>query len=350
MTKPSAFDGTFETIALIGLGLMGSSIARAIRKHGLAKTVIGCDKLAETRRTAEALGLVDKAVVQPAKAVENADLTIICTPVSTYAKIGAAISRRLKRGSILTDIGSVKASVIRQLYPYVSMGVHFIPAHPVAGAEQSGPEAGFAEMFEDRWCILTPPTGTSISATIRLEAFWRRLGSRVTQMDPEHHDRVLAMTSHLPHLISYGLVGTVFDLEREVSAKRGRSAPSPDMAVDRSEVIRFSAGGFRDFTRIAGSDPIMWRDIFLHNKDAVLEMLGRFTEDLFALQRAIRWGDGKMLQELFTQTREVRRGVVAAGQAGTFIPLEPKKEPQSARPPRPKKPTKSKKATARRRS
>lgn len=350
MTKPSTFDGTFDTIALIGLGLMGSSIARAIRKHNLAKRVVGCARTADTRRTAEALGLVDKAVVQPAKAVEDADLVIICTPVSTYAKIGAAISRRLKRGSILTDVGSVKASVIRQLYPHVPMGVHFIPAHPVAGAELSGPEAGFAELFEDRWCILTPPAGTSISATIRLEAFWRRLGSRITQMDPEHHDRVLAITSHLPHLIAYGIVGTVFDLEREVSAKRGRSAPSPDMAIDRSEVIRFSAGGFRDFTRIAGSDPIMWRDIFLHNKDAVLEMLGRFTEDLFALQRAIRWGDGKMLQELFTQTREVRRGVVAAGQAGTFIPLEPKTPPQSGRSSRPKKPTKLKKSSARRRA
>ncbi|MEZ5648203.1 MAG: prephenate/arogenate dehydrogenase family protein [Alphaproteobacteria bacterium] len=325
MTKSSTFDGTFDTIALIGVGLIGSSIARAIKKHKLARRVIGCDKDAETRRTIEALGLVDKAVVQAAKAVDDADLVIICTPVSTYAKIGAAISRHLKEGSILTDVGSVKGSVIRQLFPYLPIGVHFIPAHPVAGAEQSGPKLGFAEMFEDRWCIITPPPDVMISATIRLEAFWRRLGSRVARMDPDHHDRVLAMTSHLPHLIAYAIVGTIFDLEREVSAKRGRSAPSPNMKIDRSEVIRFSAGGFRDFTRIAGSDPIMWRDIFLHNKDSVLEMLGRFIEDLLALQRAIRWGDGEMLQELFTQTREVRRGVVAAGQAGTFIPQEPQK-------------------------
>ncbi|MBX6323417.1 MAG: prephenate/arogenate dehydrogenase family protein, partial [Rhodospirillaceae bacterium] len=226
-------------------------------------------------------------------------LVVVCTPIGVYAEVGRTIAPHLEAGAILTDVGSVKRAVIRDLGPLVPAGVHFVPGHPVAGTEHSGPEAGFAELFEGRWCILTPPPGTDPVAVERVAELWRRCGSQIEIMDPEHHDAVLAITSHLPHLIAYTIVGTATHLEE----------------ATRKEVIKFSASGFRDFTRIAASDPVMWRDIFLNNREAVLEMLGRFNEDLTALQRAIRWGEGEKLEEWFTRTRAIRRGIIEARQA-----------------------------------
>jgi cyclohexadieny/prephenate dehydrogenase len=223
---------------------------------------------------------------------------VLCVPIGAYREIAASIAKDLKPGAILTDVGSVKGAVVRDVAPHVPADVHFIPGHPIAGTEQSGPEAGFAELFDNRWCILTPLPGSDLEAVEKLEALWRALGSHVDRMSPDHHDLALAITSHLPHLIAYNIVATAADLEE----------------VTNSEVIKYSAGGFRDFTRIAASDPIMWRDVFLNNKEAVLEMLGRFSEDLSALQRAIRWSDGEQLLTLFTRAREIRRGIVAAGQ------------------------------------
>jgi cyclohexadieny/prephenate dehydrogenase len=231
--------------------------------------------------------------------VKGADLVVICAPLGTYAEIGAAICDHLTKGAILTDVGSAKQSVIRDLGPIVPEGVHLIPGHPVAGTEHSGPESGFAELFDGRWCILTPPPGSDEAAVEKLAELWRRAGSNIEIMEPGHHDRVLAITSHLPHIIAYTIVSTATDLAD----------------ATQSEVIKFSAGGFRDFTRIAASDPIMWRDVCLNNRDAVLEMLARFNEDLTALQRAIRWGEGDKLQELFTRTRAIRRGIIDAKQA-----------------------------------
>ena len=288
----------FDNVALIGLGLIGSSLAHAIRKNGLARTMTGYAKSHATRSKAGELGLVDRVCETAAEAVEGADLVILCTPVGSYASLAAEIRSVLEPGAIITDVGSVKAAVVRDVGPHVPEGVHFIPGHPIAGTEQSGPESGFAELFINRWCILTPLPDADPDAVARLEAFWRACGSNVETMNPEHHDLVLAITSHLPHLIAYNIVATAADLEE----------------VTNSEVIKFSAGGFRDFTRIAASDPTMWRDVFLNNKDAVLEMLGRFSEDLSALQRAIRWGDGEMLFNLFTRSREIRRSIIAAGQ------------------------------------
>ncbi len=224
---------------------------------------------------------------------------MICVPVGAYAEIAAAIAPALAKGAIVSDVGSVKQAVVRDVGPYLPDGVHFVPGHPVAGTEHSGPESGFAELFVDRWCILTPPPGTDPTAVERLSELWRRCGSQVEIMEPAHHDAVLAITSHLPHLIAYTIVGTATDLE----------------GTTQKEVIKFSAGGFRDFTRIAASDPVMWRDVFLNNREAVLEMLGRFTEDLTALQRAIRWGEGDKLEALFTRTRAIRRGIIDAKQA-----------------------------------
>lgn len=288
----------FGHVALIGLGLIGSSLCHAIRRGGLAATLSGFAKSEATRQKAAELGLVDRVCSSAAEAVAGSDLVILCTPVGTYGGLAAAFGPALKEGAILSDVGSVKAAVVRDVAPHVPAGVHFIPGHPIAGTEQSGPEAGFADLFVNRWCILTPPAGADPAAVARLEAFWRGCGSNVETMTPEHHDLVLAITSHLPHLIAYNIVATAADLEE----------------VTSSEVIKFSAGGFRDFTRIAASDPTMWRDVFLNNRDAVLEMLGRFSEDLSALQRAIRWGDGDMLFNLFTRSREIRRGIIAAGQ------------------------------------
>jgi cyclohexadieny/prephenate dehydrogenase len=288
----------FERIALIGIGLIGSSISHAARRAHLAKSIVGSARTPATIETALNLGLIDKGYATAAEAAAGADLVILCVPVGLCGPIAKEIAPVLKPGAILTDVGSVKAAIVRDVSPHVPQGVHFVAGHPIAGTEQSGPESGFAELFDGRWCVLTPEEGTDPKAVEKLKAFWEALGSKVEIMSPEHHDLVLAITSHLPHLIAYNIVNTAAHLER----------------VTDSEVIKFSAGGFRDFTRIAASDPIMWRDVFLNNKDAVLEMLGRFTEDLTELQRAIRFGDGETLHRLFTQSRAVRRNIIQAGQ------------------------------------
>lgn len=288
----------FNQITIIGLGLMGSSIARGILKHNLTPRLVGCDNNAAHRKTARTLKLGHHITSDPLEAVRDADLVILATPVGTYGDLGKIICPGLKTGAVLTDVGSVKASVVKALKPYMREDCHLIPAHPVAGTEQSGPKAGFANLFRDRWCILTPPENTDGHAVQKLEEFWLSLGCRVEYMTPGHHDRVLAITSHLPHLIAYNIVGTARHLEE----------------VTKSEVIKYSAGGFRDFTRIAASDPTMWRDVFLHNKEAVLEMLGRFSEDLTALQRSIRYDEGDKLYELFERTRRIRRQIIDAGQ------------------------------------
>ncbi len=289
----------FDTVAIIGLGLIGSSIGHAIRKHGLADRITGCARSEATRDRALELGFIDEAFSDAAGSVADADLIILCSPVGTFGDIAKAISGAMKPGAILSDTGSVKQTVIKDITPHVPDGVHFVPAHPVAGTEHSGPDAGFAELFDERWCIITPPPGTDEAAVDQLEKFWKACGSKVERMDPEHHDIVLAITSHIPHLIAYNIVGTASDLEK----------------VTDSEVIKFAAGGFRDFTRIAASDPVMWRDVFLNNREAVLEVLGRFNEDLAALQKAIRWSDGDALEELFRRTRDIRRSIIDAGQA-----------------------------------
>ncbi|HEY5237691.1 MAG TPA: prephenate/arogenate dehydrogenase family protein [Rhizomicrobium sp.] len=288
----------FEKVALIGVGLIGSSMAHAMRRASVASHIAGYSPRAETREKAQAVGFADSLHDNLASCVRDADLVVLATPVGSFGAIAREIAGDLKQGAIVTDVGSVKTAVVRDVGPHIPEGVHFIPAHPIAGTEHSGPEAGFAELFDGRWCILTPPPGTDHKAVETLEAFWRALGSHVDVMDARHHDLVLAITSHVPHLIAYNIVGTADDLE----------------AVTESEVIKYSAGGFRDFTRIAASDPTMWRDVFLNNREAVLEVLGRFSEDLSALQRAIRWGDGDALFNLFTRTRAIRRSILDAGQ------------------------------------
>jgi cyclohexadieny/prephenate dehydrogenase len=288
----------FERVALIGLGLIGSSLAHVMRREKIAAHVSGYAKSAETRATAMKLGLIDSMHESAADAVKNADLVIMCVPVGACGEIAKEISPALKPGSILTDVGSVKGAIVRDVSPHLPPGIHFIPGHPIAGTEQSGPSSGFAELFEKRWCILTPLPGGDPVMVAKLEKFWRSCGSDVELMTPEHHDMVLAITSHLPHLIAYNIVGTAADLED----------------VTDSEVIKYSASGFRDFTRIAASDPTMWRDVFMNNREAVLEMLGRFSEDLSVLQRAIRFGDGDTLFNLFARARGVRRKIIAAGQ------------------------------------
>lgn len=293
MTKP-----LFDTSAIIGPGLIGSSIARAARAQGAVGSIVTSSRSPETRQRVAELGIADKVVATNAEAVAGADLVIVCVPIGVCGAVAKEIAPHLKAGAIVSDVGSVKGSIVRDMAPHLPDNVHFVPAHPVAGTEHSGPEAGFAELFENRWCILTPPEGTDRESVDRLAEFWRLLGANVEIMTPDHHDLVLAVTSHLPHLIAYTIVGTADELE----------------TVTRSEVFKFSAGGFRDFTRIAASDPTMWRDIFLANKDAVLEMLGRFNEDVSALTKAIRRGDGDALSEHFTRTRAIRRGIIDAGQ------------------------------------
>jgi cyclohexadieny/prephenate dehydrogenase len=288
----------FNHVALIGLGLIGSSIAHAMRRGGLANRITGHAKSEATRKTAERLHLCDAVFADPAEAVAGADLVILCTPVGSYGALAEAIAPALAPGAILTDVGSVKGAVVRDVAAHLPENVHFVPGHPIAGTEHSGPEAGFAELFDGRWTILTPLPEADAEAVGRLKGFWEACGASVELMTPEHHDLVLAIVSHVPHLIAYNIVGTASDLEQ----------------VTQKEVIKFSASGFRDFTRIAASDPTMWRDVFLNNKDAVLEMLGRFVEDLTSLQRAIRWGDGDALFDLFTRTRAIRRGIIEAGQ------------------------------------
>lgn len=288
----------FGKIALLGIGLIGSSIAHATRRSKAAGHIAAYDRSAEVLDAVRRIGLADSLHTALPEAVRDADLVILCTPVGSFGEIAKDIAPHLRPGMILSDVGGVKTAVVRDVGPHVPPGVHFIPAHPIAGTEQSGPEAGFAELFQGRWCILTPPPGTDAAALEKLSAFWHALGSDIEIMDPRHHDLVLAITSHVPHLIAYNIVGTAADLE----------------TVTESEVIKYSAGGFRDFTRIAASDPTMWRDVFLNNREAVLEMLARFNEDLNILQRAIRWGDGDTLFNLFTRTRAIRRGIVSAGQ------------------------------------
>jgi cyclohexadieny/prephenate dehydrogenase len=288
----------FERLALIGVGLIGSSIAHAARRHGLVRSIVATARSEATRKRVVELGLADEVVETNAQAVKNADLVIVCIPVGACGTVAQEIAPHLAPGAIVSDVGSVKGSVVRDMAPHLPSHVHFVPAHPVAGTEYSGPDSGFAELFVDRWCILTPPPGTDPQATERLAVFWRAFGAKLATMTPEHHDLVLAVTSHLPHLIAYTIVGTANELGE----------------VTESEVLQFSAGGFRDFTRIAASDPTMWRDVFLANKDAVLEMLGAFQEDLSRLTRAIRRGDGDALFEHFTRTRAIRRGIVNLGQ------------------------------------
>ena len=288
----------FNRLALIGTGLIGSSIARAARAQGLVRSIVATARSGATRARVAQLGLADQVVDTSAAAVGGADRVIMCGPVGQCGQVAAEIAPHLAAGAILSDVGSVKGSVVRDVSPHVPAGVHFVPAHPVAGTEHSGPDAGFAELFFNRWCILTPPEDTDPIAAKRLAAFWSALGANVEFMAPDHHDLVLAITSHVPHLIAYTIVGTADELGR----------------VTRSEVLKFSAGGFRDFTRIAASDPTMWRDVFLNNKEAVLEMLGTFNEDLSKLTRAIRRNDGEALFEHFTRTRAIRRGIVEIGQ------------------------------------
>jgi cyclohexadieny/prephenate dehydrogenase len=287
----------FARVTIIGLGLIGSSIARAVREAMPTVHLTGHDGDAAVRETVRALNLCDDVTDTAGAAVTDADLVILCVPVGVMADVADSIAADLPPEAVVSDVGSSKAGVAAALaaaFPNNAV----VPAHPVAGTERSGPEAGFASLFHRRWCILTPVSGTPEAAIVRVTEFWERLGAEVEKMDPAHHDKVLAITSHLPHLIAYTIVGTASDLE----------------SVTQSEVIKYSAGGFRDFTRIAASDPTMWRDVFLTNKDAVLEMLQRFSEDLTALQRAIRWGDGDALFDLFTRTRAVRRSIIEQGQ------------------------------------
>ncbi len=294
MTEP-----LFERVALIGIGLIGSSLALAIRHHRLARRVVCADRDPEHVRLALDLGLVDEASTDLAAMLAGADLVVLCTPVGSFGTLAGDIAPLLAPGATVSDVGSVKELVLREVAPKLPAGVHLVPAHPIAGTEHSGPKAGQVELFQGRWCILTPPEGTDPQAVSKVRALWEGVGSMVEIMEASHHDRVLAITSHLPHLIAYTIVDTAVGLEDST----------------QSEVIKFSASGFRDFTRIAASDPVMWRDIFLNNREAVLDILQRFTEDLTRLQRAIRRGEGDTLQELFTRTRRIRRSIIDAKQA-----------------------------------
>jgi cyclohexadieny/prephenate dehydrogenase len=289
----------FDRVAIIGIGLIGSSLARVIRRDNPTTHITACARRAETLAAVRRLGIADATTDDPAAAVAGADLIVLATPLSAYADVAAKIAPALKPGAIVTDVGSVKAQAIADLQPVLPPGVHLVPGHPVAGTEHSGPEAGFAEMFADRWCILTPVEDGDPDAVAKVTALWQLAKMKVVTMPAEHHDRVLAVTSHLPHLIAYTIVGTATALGDDL----------------KSEVIAFSAGGFRDFTRIAASDPVMWRDIFLKNREAVLDVLQRFSEDLTALQRAIRRGEGATLEDWFTRTRAIRRSVIEAKQA-----------------------------------
>ena len=298
----------FKHIALIGVGLIGSSLARSIKRYHLCEHISIYSRSSTTIKKARDLKLGNSYHRDPEKAVKDADLVVICTPMGAYSSIAQAITSALKPGAIVSDVGSTKQSVFNDLNPYLPEGVHLVPAHPVAGTAESGPESGFSELFEGHWCILTPSEGTDPEAITKLKNLWNSCGMMVEIMDAAHHDHVLAITSHLPQLIAYTIVGTVTDLQDDL----------------KSEVTKFAAGGLRDFTRIAASDPIMWRDVCLKNTDAVLDVLGRFTEDLTALQRAIRRGQGEILEDSFERTREIRRRVIEAKQ--DFIDVKPKDE------------------------
>lgn len=288
----------YDRVALIGLGLIAGSMSLAMRQQGLVREVVGYARSAETRTTALEIGLVDRVTETAADAVKDADLVVLAVPVGAMGEIAAEIAPHLKPGAVVTDVGSVKQAVVEAVAPHMPEGVHFIPGHPLAGTEHSGPHSGFATLFQNRWWLLTPPEGTDEGETERLAALIRAIGANVESMDAAHHDTVLAVTSHTPHLIAYTMVGVADHIKR----------------VTESEVIKYSAAGFRDFTRIAASDPTMWRDVFLQNKEAVLDILGRFAEELFVLQRAIRMGDGDHLHDYFTRTRAIRRGIIEAGQ------------------------------------
>ncbi|MDR6952474.1 cyclohexadieny/prephenate dehydrogenase [Ancylobacter sp. 3268] len=285
-------------LVVIGLGLIGSSILRAADARRLAEVSVAYDAAPEVRARVAELGIADEVAATPAEAVKDADLVILCVPVGAMGAVAQAIGPHVKPGAIVSDVGSVKGAVLNALRTHLPSGVHVVPAHPVAGTEYSGPDAGFATLFKNRWCIVTPPEDADAGAVQAVTALWTALGANVETMTAEHHDLVLAITSHVPHLIAYNIVGTAADLEK----------------VTSSEVIKYSAGGFRDFTRIAASDPTMWRDVFLNNREAVIEVLGRFTEDLIALQRAIRWEQGETLFDLFTRTRAIRRSIIEIGQ------------------------------------
>jgi cyclohexadieny/prephenate dehydrogenase len=290
----------FRRLALIGIGHIGSSLARVSRERGdIAAELVVHDISPAVRERVAALGLADRIEPDPAAAVAGADGVILCTPVGTFAAIAQAIAPRLAPGAILSDVGSTKQSVLRDVGPLVPAGVHFVPAHPVAGTENSGPDSGFAKLFEGRWCLLTPPPGTDPSAVARIAELWRRAGAMVEEMEPGHHDRVLAIVSHLPHLIAFTICGTADDLADE----------------SRRQVLKFAASGFRDFTRIAASDPTMWRDIFLNNREALLEMLARFLEDAQAMARAVRWGDGAYIEDKVNRGRKIRRSLIELHQA-----------------------------------
>ncbi len=304
----------YDRVALIGLGLIASSMAHAMKQFGLAGEIVGYAKTEETRRTALEIGICDRVFATAGEAVQGADLVVLAVPIGAMAEIAADIGPHLSQGACVTDVGSVKQAVIDAVSPHIPQGVAFVPAHPLAGTEHSGPRSGFATLFKNRWCLLTPTEQSSPEAIARLRRLWEAMGSNVDEMDAPHHDLVLAVVSHTPHLIAYTMVGVADHLRR----------------VSNSEVIKYSASGFRDFTRIAASDPTMWRDVFLTNKDATLDILGRFTEELFMLQRAIRMGDGEELHAYFTRTREIRRGIIEAGQdtaAPDFGRVDPSPKP-----------------------
>ena len=289
----------FHQAAIIGIGLIGSSLARVLRQKGLADKITGAARSEKNRKTALALTVVDEAFENPSDAVRGADIVFVCTPVGSIAETIGRFVPSLKKGAIVTDVGSVKSEIVKQVKPYLTDGFSFVAGHPVAGTEKSGPENGFAELFEGRWCILTPEADTNAEAVAAVREVWEQAGMKVEEMSAERHDKVMALMSHLPHLIAYTIVGTAADLETET----------------REDVLKYAAGGFRDFTRIAGSDPVMWRDIFLNNTGAVLECLQRFSEDLTALQKAIRQKDGAVLQDWFARTRKIRREVIDMRQA-----------------------------------
>ena len=284
----------FHQAAIIGIGLIGSSLARVLRQKGLADKITGAARSGKNRETALALGIVDEAFEKPSDSVKDADIVFVCTPVGSIADTIGGFVPALKKGAIVTDVGSVKTEIIRQVRPHLTDSFYFVPGHPVAGTEKSGPENGFAELFDGRWCILTPESGTNAQAIAAVREVWEQAGMKVEEMSAGRHDKAMALMSHLPHLIAYTIVGTAADLETET----------------REDILKYAAGGFRDFTRIAGSDPVMWRDIFLNNTGAVLDCLQRFSEDLTVLQKAIRQKDGAALQEWFTRTRKIRREVI----------------------------------------
>jgi cyclohexadieny/prephenate dehydrogenase len=310
----------FDLLALIGVGLIGGSIARAARALGLVQTITATSRSESTRQRIRELDLADEVVDTSAAAVAGADLVIVCVPIGACGAVARDIGPHLKPGAIVSDVGSVKADVVREMAPHLPAGVHFIPGHPVAGTEDSGPDAGFAELFINRWCILTPAKDADPSAVGRLTQFWKAFGANVEIMSPEHHDLVLAVTSHVPHLIAFNIIGTAFDLRH----------------VTESEILKYSAGGFRDFTRIAASDPTMWRDIFLHNREAVLEVLGRFNEDLSTLTRAVDKGDGEALYDIFAERRAIRRGMIQFNQDSPAPDFrQPESKPKADPMPRP---------------